>query len=97
MPSASNATPVTLSPKVDYATQLFRMLCVDDSTENDSSSSDTNTWVDFDCTLLPLGLFFFIFSFLRSEISGHPLTNAWVDFKYTHFLPLLFVFFLFSF
>ncbi|KAJ8432133.1 hypothetical protein Cgig2_014294 [Carnegiea gigantea] len=36
MPSASNATPVALSPKVDYATQLFRMLCVDDSTENDS-------------------------------------------------------------
>lgn len=48
MSSASNATPVALSPKVDYATQLFRMLCVDDSTENDSSSSDTNTWVDFE-------------------------------------------------
>ncbi|KAK9706646.1 hypothetical protein RND81_07G141500 [Saponaria officinalis] len=37
------------SPKVDYATELYRMLCVDDSTESDSSpSSDMSSWVDFD-------------------------------------------------
>lgn len=45
----SSASNLTASPKVDYATELFRMLCTDDSSENDSSSSsDTNAWVDFE-------------------------------------------------
>ncbi|KAL9243575.1 hypothetical protein vseg_017447 [Gypsophila vaccaria] len=37
------------SPKVDYATELYRILCLDDSAESDSSpSSDMSSWVDFD-------------------------------------------------
>lgn len=40
-------------PKVDYATELFNLLCMDDSKGNDSKDgSANNTWVNLQCKLL---------------------------------------------
>lgn len=43
----ANAIPAVPSPKVDYADELFKRLCIDDSVDNDSSA-DTSSWVHFD-------------------------------------------------
>lgn len=41
---------VVAQPKVDYATELFNLLSVDNTTGNDSKmSTDENTWVSFQC------------------------------------------------
>ncbi|KAK2644175.1 hypothetical protein Ddye_019370 [Dipteronia dyeriana] len=41
-------TPVVAQPKVDYATELFNLLSMDDSRGNDSKmSANENTWISF--------------------------------------------------
>ncbi|KAK4858602.1 hypothetical protein QYF36_019146 [Acer negundo] len=41
-------TPVVAQPKVDYATELFNLLSIDDSIGNDSKmSANQNTWTSF--------------------------------------------------
>ncbi|KAJ9671742.1 hypothetical protein PVL29_025448 [Vitis rotundifolia] len=46
---AADSTPVVPPPKVDYATDLFNMLSMDDPTENGSeaASADDNAWAGF--------------------------------------------------
>ncbi|XP_010520894.1 PREDICTED: probable ADP-ribosylation factor GTPase-activating protein AGD5 [Tarenaya hassleriana] len=46
---AANAAPATDPPKVDYATDLFNMLSLDDTVENGSeaTSADDNAWAGF--------------------------------------------------
>lgn len=52
---AATATPIVSPPKVDYATDLFRMLSMEDSRENDSKiSAATDVPTGFRCMFLPL-------------------------------------------
>lgn len=60
---ALDVAPCVSLPKVDYATDLFNMLSMDDGpSENGSetaSASDDNSWAGFQCmflTLSPYGL-----------------------------------------
>lgn len=48
---AADSTPVVPLPKVDYATDLFNMLSLEDPTENGSeaASPDDNSWAGFQC------------------------------------------------
>ena len=48
---AADSTPLVPPPKVDYATDLFNMLSMDDPTENGSeaASADDNAWAGFQC------------------------------------------------
>ena len=48
---AADSTLVAPPPKVDYATDLFNMLSMDDPTENGSeaASIDDNAWAGFQC------------------------------------------------
>lgn len=49
----ATTTSVVTERKVDYATDLFNLLSMDDSRENDAkTSSDTNTWANFQCIFL---------------------------------------------
>ncbi|XP_010536999.1 PREDICTED: probable ADP-ribosylation factor GTPase-activating protein AGD5 [Tarenaya hassleriana] len=49
MKQAANAAPATDPPKVDYATDLFNMLSMDDPIENSSeaTSAEDNAWAGF--------------------------------------------------
>ena len=52
---AATATPIVSPPKVDYATDLFRMLSTEDSKENDSKiSAATEVLMGFQCMFLSL-------------------------------------------
>lgn len=52
---AATATPIVSPPRVDYATDLFRMLSVKDSRENDSEISAANgVSTGFQCMFLSL-------------------------------------------
>lgn len=62
---AATGTPVVPPPKVDYATDLFNLLSMDDSAQNDSetSSADDTMWASFQCMFhvnyfLIIGVFF---------------------------------------
>lgn len=65
-------TSVVTQHKVDYATDLFNLLSMDGSRETDAkTSTDTNTWVNFECIFLSLMilinkllLLWYIFPFL---------------------------------
>ncbi|KAJ0082877.1 hypothetical protein Patl1_10862 [Pistacia atlantica] len=47
----ATTTSVVTQRKVDYATDLFNLLSMDDSRENDAkTSTDTNTWANFQST-----------------------------------------------
>lgn len=49
-------TPPAATPKVDYPTDLFNMLSLDDASENGSGSSqnDDGAWAGFQCELSPV-------------------------------------------
>lgn len=48
---STNATPVTSPPKVDFSTDLFDMLSMDDPCEKgtEASSADDGLWAGFLC------------------------------------------------
>ena len=50
-----NTTASVAPPKVDYATELFNLLSMGDSRENDSNTSaHDNSWAGLPCMLLPI-------------------------------------------
>ena len=63
---AATATPVVPPPKVDYATDLFNLLSMDDSGQNDSQTSPVGDtmWASFQCMFLVI--FFFKKNYHRS-------------------------------
>jgi len=53
-----SATKVVTLPKVDYATELFNLLCMDDSRESDSTTpAHDNGWASFQSEFLLLIIF----------------------------------------
>jgi stromal membrane-associated protein len=50
----ATTTPAVPPPKVDYATDLFNLLFMEDSGQNDSetSSADDTMWANFQCMFL---------------------------------------------
>lgn len=51
---AVNIAPASDPPKVDFATDLFNMLSMDDQTANTSEATpaDDNSWAGFQCMYL---------------------------------------------
>jgi stromal membrane-associated protein len=53
-----SATKVVTPPKVDYATELFNLLCMDDSRESDfTTPAHDNGWASFQSEFLLLIIF----------------------------------------